>query len=81
MTSSTDFRPETYRLPGPGERDPYFGLCRSSYYELEQAKQIKLIRLRKPGLKRGITLIPFAGMRDLVSRRDENPQELSAEAH
>jgi hypothetical protein len=68
MISSPNIRPECFRLPCPGERDPYFNLSRSTYYELEQAKQIKLIRLLKPGLKRGVTLISYDAMRDFVSR-------------
>jgi hypothetical protein len=68
MTSSPQIRPETFRLPSPGERDPYFNLSRSTYYELEQAKQIKMVRLLKPGLKRGVTLISFEAMHDFVSR-------------
>jgi hypothetical protein len=52
-------KPETFRLPKPGERDPHFGLSRTFYYELEAAGAIQLIRLRKRGNMRGITLIPF----------------------
>ena len=52
-------RPETFRLPRPGERDPYFGLPRTAYYELEKAGEIRLVRLRKRGYLRGTTLIPF----------------------
>ena len=52
-------RPETFRLPKPGQRDPYFNLSRSAYYELEAAGAIRFIRLRKRGNMRGITLIPF----------------------
>jgi hypothetical protein len=52
-------RPETFRLPKPGERDPYFGLPRTAYYELEQDGRLQLVRLRKRGHQRGITLIPF----------------------
>ena len=52
-------KPETFRLPRPGERDPYFGLPRTTFYELEKAGIIRLVRLRKRGNIRGITLIPF----------------------
>jgi hypothetical protein len=56
---ATISRPETFRLPKPGQRDPYFGLPRTTYYELEKAGTICLIRLRKRGYTRGTTLIPF----------------------
>lgn len=52
-------RPRTFRLPKPGKRDPYFGLPRTKYYELEKAGTIRLVRLRKRGYARGTTLIPF----------------------
>ena len=52
-------KPETYRLPRRGQRDPYFGLPRTTYYELEKAGTIRLIRLRKRGCQRGTTLIPY----------------------
>jgi hypothetical protein len=52
-------KPETFRLPKAGERDPHFGLPRTTYYELEKANAIRLIRLRKRGNLRGTTLVPF----------------------
>jgi len=62
-TEATPIRPETFRLPRPGQRDPFFGLPRTTYYELENAGRIRLIRLRKRGNIRGITLIPFDQVR------------------
>ena len=62
-TVATRIRPETFRLPRPGQRDPFFGLPRTTYYELENAGTIRLIRLRKRGNIRGITLIPFDQVR------------------
>jgi hypothetical protein len=52
-------RPETFRLPRPGKRDPYFGLPRTTYYQMESDGFIRLIRLRKRGYTRGTTLIPY----------------------
>ena len=52
-------KPEMFRLPKPGERDPHFGLPRTTYYELEKTNTIRLIRLRKRGNLRGTTLVPF----------------------
>ena len=52
-------KPEFFRLPRSGARDLYFGLPRTTYYELEKAGTIRLIRLRKRGNTRGTTLIPF----------------------
>ena len=74
-SAANAIRPETFRLPKAGQRDPYFNLSRSTYYELEAAGAIQFIRLRKRGNTRGITLIPFdqvlAYLRSLASRRKE----------
>ncbi len=56
---TNDTKPEFFRLPKPGLRDPYFGLPRTTYYELEKAGDIRLVRLKKRGNIRGTTLIPF----------------------
>jgi hypothetical protein len=52
-------KPEMFRLPKPGHRDPFFGLPRTTFYELEKTGAIRLVRLRKRGCIRGTTLIPF----------------------
>jgi hypothetical protein len=61
-------KPETFRLPKPGQQDPYFGLSRTAYYELEATGAIRFIRLRKRGNTRGIVLIPFDQVRDYLRR-------------
>jgi hypothetical protein len=76
-------KPEFFRLPKSGTRDPYFGLPRTTYYELEKAGLIRLIRLRKRGRVRGTTLIPFdevhTHLRDLaVSQAHQKPNPRSA---
>ena len=63
--------PVTFRLPKPGHRDPYFGLPRTAYYELEKAGTIQLIRLRKRGYQRGTTLIPFDQVMKYLRSRSE----------
>ena len=62
LTNTRTPKPETFRLPKPGERDPHFGLPRTTYYELEKANAIRLIRVRKRGNLRGTTLVPFDGV-------------------
>jgi hypothetical protein len=57
--TQTNPKPEFFRLPKPSQRDPYFGLARTTYYELEKIGAIRLTRLRKRGNTRGTTLIPF----------------------
>ena len=59
LREPTALKPEMFRLPRSGQRDPYFGLPRTTYYELEKANAIRLIRLRKRGNLRGTTLVPF----------------------
>lgn len=58
--------PETYRLPSQGQRDPYHGMSRSWYYSAEKEGLIRLIRLRKRGNIRGVTLVPFQAVADLI---------------
>jgi hypothetical protein len=65
--------PEVYRLPKQGQRDPYHGMSRSWYYGAEKAGQLKLIRLRKRGNIRGVTLVPFAAVADMIRRAAEDP--------
>jgi hypothetical protein len=63
-------RPETFRLPKDGV-DPFFGLSRSFYYELEKRGLVRLIRIRKRGRQRGVTLIPFDSVARLVREQME----------
>jgi hypothetical protein len=51
--------PEFFRLPKFGG-DPYFGLGRSYYYEGEKQGYWRLVRIRRAGRQRGITLVPHA---------------------
>ena len=60
--------PETFRLPRQNERDPYWNLSRAWYYEAEKAGLLKLIRLRKEGNLRGVTLVPFRAVAELIQR-------------
>ena len=57
---------QTVRLPRSGERDPHFGLSRAFYYQAETEGLIRLIRIRKRGNLRGITLVPFSEVAQLV---------------
>jgi hypothetical protein len=50
-------RPEFYRLPTAGG-DRFFGLSRSYYYEGEKLGYWRLVRIRKRGKLRGVTLVP-----------------------
>ena len=58
-------RPEFYRLPSKGG-DPFFGLTRSYYYAAESAGLLRLVRLRKRGKTRGITLVPYEKIAALI---------------
>ncbi len=58
-TQHTQNRPEFFPIPQRGA-DPFFGLGRSSYYDLERRGLLRLVRIRKPGQVRGKVLVPFA---------------------
>ena len=60
-------RPEFFALPSRGG-DPYFGLSRSLYYDLERQGLLHLVRLRKPGNQRGRVLVPYAAVHALLDR-------------
>ena len=74
--SSADNKPEFFPLPKRGQ-DRFFGLGRTSYYDLERSGMIRLVRIRKTGNQRGKVLIPYNAMLDLVHK--QNP-ELGKEA-
>ena len=63
--------PVTFRLPKAGEKDPHFGLTRSFYYGSEAEGRLRLLRIKKPGFARGLTLVPFQAV--LALMREENP--------
>jgi hypothetical protein len=66
-------RPEFFRLPKPKSGgDAYFHFTRSYYYEGEKNGWWKLVRLRKRGRQRGVTLIPFDEVERFVKSQMEN---------
>jgi hypothetical protein len=65
-TPSFPDRPETYRLPNKGG-DPFFGLTRSWYYQAEQEGILQLIRIRKRGRQRGVTLVPYDDVAAIIA--------------
>lgn len=64
-TSTTP--PEFFPLPSRGP-DRYFGLGRSSYYDLERRGLLRLVRLRKPGNIRGKVLVDYVATAALIRR-------------
>ena len=66
--------PAYFRLPRSGERDPYFQLPKTAYYDLAQAGNIRFARIKKSGQSRGTTLVNYAEMlayvRSLGQRED-----------
>jgi hypothetical protein len=61
------FTPEFFPLP-PRGLDQWFGIGRSSYYDLERRGLLTFRRLRKPGNVRGRVLISYAEVSALVNR-------------
>jgi hypothetical protein len=58
--------PITFRIPRTSERDEVFGLSRSWYYAMEQLGKLRLIRLRRPGNLRGVTVVRTADVQRLL---------------
>ena len=67
MSINLTVRPEYFRLPNRGV-DPYFGLSRSYYFELDTTGQVLLVRLRKRGSQRGIVLVSYEKMSAFIAR-------------
>jgi hypothetical protein len=57
-TRNASNRPEFFRLPKSGG-DPFFGFGRSYYYEGEARGYWELVRIKKRGKDRGLTLVPY----------------------
>ena len=59
----------------PAEHDPYWGLTRSYYYELDKRLQAKgkklLVHIRRPGRTRGCTLVRYSVMEAFVREQIE----------
>lgn len=63
---------EFLRLPPPRGRCPLTGCSRSWVLEHGEAGDFRLVRIRKPGRQRGVTLIDLASYRGFLNRlRDE----------
>jgi len=68
-------RPEYFRLPRSGQRDPYFNCTRSWYLQKEREKALHLSRILQSGKNRGIVLIPYAAMLTLIAAEDSSNQK------
>lgn len=66
-TLNLSIRPESFRLPTRGV-DPFFGLSRAYYYELDTTGQVLLVRLRKRGSQQGVTLINYSAMSAFLAK-------------
>lgn len=64
-------RPEFFRLPKAKGHDPFFGLGRSYYYEGENRGYWRLVRLRKDGKERGVTLVPYAAVSSHIRKQQK----------
>ena len=69
---SPQYIPEFFRLPRTGERDAFFGNTRSQYYAMEKAGQIKLVKLRPKGKKRGTVFVPYAAVAKRLREAQQN---------
>lgn len=66
-TLSLTIRPEFFRLPSRGV-DPHFGLSRAFYYNLDATGQVLLVRIRKRGTQRGVTLVNYEAMSRFLAK-------------
>jgi hypothetical protein len=68
---SAEQKPETYRLPRGGGVDPFWGFTRTFYYNGERLGYWTLIRVREPGKRRGVVLIPYDEVAEFVRKQRE----------
>lgn len=61
------FVPVSFRLPRPNESDPFFGLTRNAYYDLERRGLLRLVRLTTPGKAKGRTMILHAEVQAILA--------------
>jgi hypothetical protein len=50
-----------------------FGLGRTLLYEYAKRGWVKLIHLRPPGAKRGVTLVDLESVRELIAKHESKP--------
>jgi hypothetical protein len=77
--SNQPLAPEFFRLPSRGH-DPHFGLSRRFYYTLESDGLIRMVRMRRPGTKRPVLLVPYAAVSAMLNKRKQPTTEASANA-
>jgi hypothetical protein len=61
---------EWLRLPRPGARCRLTGLSRTGLAELIEAREVKAIKVRKPGAQRGVVLIHRASLLAYLAKLD-----------
>lgn len=66
-TLNLTIRPEFFRLPARGV-DPHFGLSRAFYYNLDATGQVLLVRIRKRGTQKGVTLVSYDAMSRFLAK-------------
>jgi hypothetical protein len=71
---TTTRRVEFFRLPGPGKRDPFFGLSRGWYYKAESLGEIKIISVRRRNALRGVRLVVYDSVADHIRRAGKSTE-------
>jgi hypothetical protein len=64
--TSPAVQPFAVRIPRPGERDSYSGLCRTQLFTLIKKGRVKSYSLKTPGATRGIRLIDAESLRQAI---------------
>ena len=73
--SALQISPAFTRLPRPGQREPFSGLCRSQLFALIKSGRVKSHSLKMPGCKRGVRLIDCASLRATIESFGDGQQE------
>jgi hypothetical protein len=66
--------PAFVRIPRPGRREPFSGLCRSQLFSLIKSGRVKSHSLKMPGATRGVRLIDCASLRAAIESFGDGQQ-------
>ena len=72
--TQSNISPAFVRLPRPGQRESFSGLCRSQLFSLIKSGRVKSHSLKMPGATRGVRLIDCASLRAAIESFGDGQQ-------
>jgi hypothetical protein len=69
IAEASPARPDFFRLPKPGQSDPFFGFSRSFYYAAEKRGWLELVRICAENKRRGVTLLEYSAVAAFIAKQ------------